>query len=191
MQHYILEFFIGFIVAIGGGLNSSAHANSDPIGEWESVKIVYKFSGNATTKKERATDHQSESLIASTPDKAGSVALTCIKNQLFLSTSTEPMGLVEFTQNQPMTRRIIGKTVKLIVNGEAIESKRWNYAPRNKVLMARSEEYARKIYNSAIRGDNVSLKIMHKGEMALQLPKPNKDFANFGAGCGIGRLASN
>lgn len=74
-------------------------------------------------------------------------------------------------------------------DGDKIALGRWIYDKSDHSAYSNKRKPAAKLYNAVVRGQMVKIIAQGKTSFTLDFPKPNKAFAEFGAGCGIGKLA--
>ncbi len=107
----------------------------------------------------------------------------CIDDQLRVAVGVEPGNvgtMLERTSSRTRTYEI--KTT--IGDGETFESK-WAYKPSLKVAIAQDSVTPRKLYNAAVRGDTISMKLPGKSQFDITLPAVNADFTSFANNCGV------
>ncbi|MEP3892078.1 MAG: hypothetical protein ABJN69_16595 [Hellea sp.] len=174
-----------------GGVNAYAQTQADSSAtheatQWKLHEYTYSLSGFPVPKDIRRKPFSAETIYTNSSDK-GDVAITCLREKLYLSVETKPINFEEFVVNHLTSQRAKVRAVTLRIDGDKKSRNRWTYIPEHKVLLAQKRSDKVKVYNAAISGKAVTLEIGNGKAFKLNLLKPNSTFANFGANCGLGR----
>ena len=171
----------------GYSQNTTANEGGEPQSyHWEQRTIRVSY-GTGYSKEARETPSRGEYIYTVGPDSVGATAIMCFGGipQAVVATTNDPIRPSLMEALKKTKGRYIHPTVK--INDDEISESRWTYRPKAKLAIPHDANVTRKIYNAAIRGDTVSIDISGKGSFSLILPKPNVNFADFGAECGMGR----
>ncbi len=171
-------------VALGGA--KFTHA-SQPANTWKTFDMTMSYSGDGLTKKRRATIDSGE-VIHTTSQTTSGLMFTCLAGYFMVAASMDPQDFRELYK-QSTTRSKLRHIDMSIDGGEKIPLGLWFYKPKLRTVSSRKRFQAAKLYNAVVRRQNVTLYLSGKKPVVLNLPSPNSIFANFGAGCGIGKLA--
>ncbi len=157
--------------------------------EWVSQQYKVMFTGNGIKKDHRYKPYPAEILYTTAFDAPGNVAIHCVNGVMTASVGMEPVDFSEILSDWLSSQRSKSRMPTMKINGERIDAGTWRYVQRFKLLHPGRPHISKKLYNAAIRGETVTLSLDFGNEVTLVLPKPNRDFAHFGAGCGIGKSA--
>lgn len=128
---------------------------------------------------------QGEALATTSEEEPGALFI-CLGSSFRVSISLTPQNIRK--NYRKASRSFKGKYVDMkLDDGKKISLGHWAYAPDTKIIRASKHASAAKLYNAAIRQQQVTLYVSGKKPVILNLPKPNAAFADFGAECGIGR----
>ncbi len=169
--------------------NTIAFAQDDTTdtNTWESFDMTMHYSGNAYTKKRRATIDKGE-VVHTTSDTSSGLMFSCLEGHFMVGISWKPQDL-RATFGETSKRRK-GKNIDMrLDDSEKKKLGLWIYKPSLGTASSRKRWQAAKLYNAVVRQQKVTLYMDGKKSITLDLPKANRAFANFGAKCGIGKLA--
>jgi|GEM_PF-2565011 len=152
---------------------------------WKSYFFTMTFSGFPVRTDMQNKAYPGESIYV-TSDKIGDTALTCIMNKFRATVEVKPTDFEGIITGSKTSRRANAREVDFYVNGEKVADGKWTYVPKLKVILSSKKSDSLRLYNAAVRGDNVALKVSGISKVELSLPEPNEDFVNFGGDCGIG-----
>ena len=175
----------------GSAMAQEAEAEPDATAkvEWVSKKFDIKYSGNGVKKEFRNKPFPVDTIYTNAVGIPGNVAISCINGVQSANVAMEPTDFGTVIEEWLTSRRSKSRIPTMWVGGEKVDASVWRYVQRFKLMIPAKENVVRKIYNASISGDDVRLKLDMGKSVDLVLPKPNKAFAEFGAACGIGRLA--
>lgn len=163
-----------------------AYAQQTDANEWVHAGIKYTL--DRPYHKETDADAVPGEIIYTTDSNKNGLLFSCIGEEFRVTSSLRPQNLQSMITHIRIGRAF--KYVDMSVNdGPRIGLKRWLYDPRNTFLRAEKRSATAKLYNGVIRGGAVRLHIEGRKAVLLDLPKPNRAFAEFGAACGIGKFA--
>jgi hypothetical protein len=154
--------------------------------QWKIFQYTYSLSGFPVPKDMNRKAFAAETLYTNSPDE-GDVAITCLREKLFIAIESKPIDFEAFVLEDQSSQRAKRRAVTLRIDGEKKSRNKWTYNLKHKIIMTNKSADIGKIYNAAITGKPATLQIGGGKAFDLNLPKPNGTFANFGAGCGIGR----
>jgi hypothetical protein len=154
---------------------------------WENFEMTMHYSGNGYTKKRRTTIDYGEVLHTTSSTTSG-LMFSCLEGNFRVAISWKPQDLRAAFQET--SRRRKAKQIDMKLNdGEKKGLGAWIYKPSLGTLSSSKRSQAAKLYNAVVRGQSFTLFMEGKEPVSLNLPKPNRAFAEFGAKCGIGKLA--
>lgn len=178
-----LSFLVGSLSFSASAKDTGSNASA-PL-NWQSYFFTMTFSGFPVK-----TDIQNKAFpgetIYTASDKVGDTAITCIMNKFRATVEVKPSDFEGIVTGSKSSRRANAREVDFYVNDEKVTDGKWTYVPKLKVILSSKKSDSLRLYNSAIRGDKVALKVSGISKVELNLPKPNEDFVNFGGPCGIG-----
>ena len=187
-----IQFFImiGALLSIIA-LATNTHATENPDKHQASNKWEvrdYFFTMDRPWHKETREDAIAGELIFTTSAQTNGLVFTCLEKKFRATTSVEPQNLLTLLKRIRYGRGF--KYVDMRVDGgPKISLKRWHYDPNNTFMQSETRSAAARLYNAIISGKQVVLYIEGRQPLALDLPKPNRAFAEFGAECGLGKFA--
>ncbi|RKQ69284.1 hypothetical protein DES40_2083 [Litorimonas taeanensis] len=190
MRSFILILSVWLLSGAVALAQAGTASSSTEAPEWSHTSFRMQFTGNAVKLDNLGQVFEGEALFTNYPEKKGNVAFSCLTSTLTANIGLVPVDFEAYFREFPRSRRGKVKLPYLYINGEKVKSGQWIYAPNLKIYMPRKKHVVGKLYNAAIRGDSVTLSTNDKDHIPLILPKPNANFANFGAGCGIGKHAA-
>ena len=161
------------------GVKDSAPLN------WQSYFFTMTFSGFPVRTDMQNKPYPGETIYVSS-DKVGDTALTCIMNKFRATVEVKPTDFKGIVEGSVTSRRADAREVDFYVNDEKVADGKWTYVPKLKVILSSQKSNSLRLYNAAIRGDKVELKVSGISKVELSLPEPNENFVNFGGDCGIG-----
>ncbi|CAM3711865.1 hypothetical protein [Litorimonas haliclonae] len=173
-----------------GSLSSSAIAKeadtspSTPL-SWKSYFFTMTFSGFPVRTDMQNKAYPGESIYVAS-EKVGDTALTCIMNKFRATVEVKPTDFEGIITGSKTSRRANAREVDFYVNDKKVADGKWTYVPKLKVILSSKKSDSLRLYNAAVRGDNVALKVSGISKVELSLPEPNEEFVNFGGDCGIG-----
>lgn len=183
--------YVGLLVSFGlGAAAAPAFAgdiSSAPTWERHGIRIV---AGDGYSKDVKGTFVTGEYILPTGPDVAGKTGFLCIRGKLMAMTATDAVPLRENLRKSWMYPNKRFKSPTVFINGEQLPPNRWTYLKKRKVAIPHSLSVTKKLYNAAIRQDEIDIDFDGKEKFSPLLPKPNTVFADFGAECGLGRLKS-
>ena len=156
---------------------------------WEHTNIDISFVGSGIRRDVRGISYDAEAIYTTETEKAGNVAFICVNGTFVSNVALTPQDFKLVISEWLSSTRVKIRQPTVLINGESIRPTRWTYSPTLQFLLPRKTLTTKKLYNAAIRGDTVQIKMDGKDPLTLVLPKPNVAFADFGAACGLGRNA--
>ena len=180
--------FIGITVVSFTALSGSAFAQANQTANtWAGFNMTMHYSGNAYTKERRATIDTGE-VVHTTSDTSSGLMFSCLEGRFMVGISWKPQDFrAKFGETSKRRR---GKNIDMrLDDGEKKKLGLWVYKPALGTASSRKRWQAAKLYNAVVRQQSVTLYMHGKKSITLDLPKPNKAFAEFGAKCGIGKFA--
>ena len=172
-------------VALPFVMQVSALAQDEaPVNSWKTFDVAMSYSGDGFSKKRRATIDKGEAIYTTSQTTNGAM-LTCLEGKLYATLALKPQDFMAAFHKSTRTHKIRRVDYSLD-NSTKKPLGKWIHKPTLDVLASFKRSQAAKIYNSAIRGQKVTLYMEGKKPVILDLPKPNQAFANFGAECGLG-----
>lgn len=179
-----LLFLLSGTQAMAQAQAEDSSAQSAP--QWNLHEYTYSLSGFPVPKDIRRKPFSAETIYTDSPDE-GDVAITCLREKLYVSVEAKPVNFEKFVVEHLSSQRAKVRAVTLKIDGEKKSRNKWTYILEHKVLLAQKRSDKIKVYNAAISGKAVTLQIGNGKAFKLNLPKPNPVFADFGANCGVGR----
>ncbi|MCF6275623.1 MAG: hypothetical protein L3J05_07655 [Robiginitomaculum sp.] len=182
--------FSRFLLLLAGSLllafSVPAQINEDG-NSWDRYKFRLTILGMKSPTPEQEHRYRGEGLVTTSKNEPG-LLFICLDGKFRVSATVKAQNLRHNYSKPPrrVSRRLVDMTLD---GGEKIPLGTWSYAKNTKILRNGKRTTAAKLYNAAVRGQDVVLYIEGNKPIILDLPKPNSDFANFGAKCGIGKLA--
>lgn len=153
--------------------------------EWKSSFFTMEFSGFPVKKDMKNRPFPGESIYV-VSDDVGDIAFTCLLEKLRTTIEIKSTDFESIVLGNNTSQRAKVRNLRFFINGKAVRSKNWTYVSELKVALSSKRSDALRIYNAAIRGDEVQVKMSGADKVRLNLPKPNSAFAQFGSECGIG-----
>jgi hypothetical protein len=185
--------FVSISVAfnhIAGASDNSTSKNSQvPANKiaWQSMNYAIRFTGNMPSKEQRARSYKVEAIYSNAVAEKGNVAFTCVNGIFSVAIALEPTDFEAFIRDNEKSKRRRTRKVPMFINGKRQKLKNWTYVPKTKILLPMKTSTRNKIYNAAIRQDEVLVNLEFKDQVKLILPKVDNTFAEFGAECGLGK----
>lgn len=170
--------------------NESSASVSSPSEKdgWKKIMVTIAFAGSAVLRDERYEPNRVEVIYTGTGETRGNVQFNCYNGRPSVSFAVDPVDMREMLANAPDSRRRNLKRPKISIDGEQIKSQDWIYMPAMQVYRARRLASLKSLYNATVLGSAVQVKT--RGDsVLLNLPKADDVFKDFGAECGLGRLA--
>ena len=161
--------------------------DSPPANTWTNFDMTMHYSGNALSKAQRATIDAGE-VIHTTSDTSPGLMFTCLTGKFYVAASVKPQNFRD-TFNSSTRRHKIKLVDMRLDGGEKTSLGKWLFKPSLGGISSRKRSQAAKLYNAVIRHQEVTLYMSGKKPVTLDLPKPNRAFAEFGAECGLGKFA--
>lgn len=155
---------------------------------WQAATLGISWRGYAIPKDELEKMRPAEVVYSGSIQTSGNVAFVCYNGRPSVSFAVEPTDMMAMMVDPPSSRRMKIKKPKMTVDGENIKSEEWIFMPALDVYRARRSAPFKTLYNATLLGSDVRAKI-GRIEMPLNLPPADDAFKDFGANCGIGRLA--
>ena len=119
----------------------------------------------------------------------GDIVFNCMTGREMIAISIDDTPAAEALGNSWDGVKIRPTSVIVKVNGKVEKFGKWRYQGKTKIIFPRNAGAARRFYNYIVRKDKVEIE--NKGQWyRLEFPKINRDFNEWGAECGIGRLAT-
>ena len=168
-------------------LAQNSSADNEVKQSWEHSKLKVAFTGNAIKKDVRGVFYDGEAIYTTETEKAGNVAFYCLRGGFGANVSLAPADFGEIIDEWMTSKRRRGRKPTLIIDGEKQKSEKWIHLPALKLLIPQKKRTSAQLYNAAVKGREVQIKVVGKDTITLILPKPNTVFADFGAGCNMGR----
>lgn len=154
---------------------------------WTPFFFTAAYRGNAVKKDLLNKPLSGEAIFTSEIDRPGNVAFSCFRGKLSANIGFEPTDFKTLFTDMTRSRRQRAKKIMLYIDGEALRSTQWSYILDMNIYMPQKTLIAKKLYNAAILGKEVTAGPTYKKQTPLILPKPTAVFADFGAECGVGR----
>ncbi|PHR94454.1 MAG: hypothetical protein COA69_02340 [Robiginitomaculum sp.] len=125
-------------------------------------------------------------LVYTTNNTEPGMLFSCQNNKLRAAISLTPQNWEEAMQKS--SRRSKTRDVKMTLDGgETVSLGKFVFKPTLQTLTARNRKQAVRLYNAAIKGQDITISMAAKNSVTISLPKPNQMFADFGGQCGIGK----
>lgn len=179
MSTTILAFAAPHLSYADETVNASAH-------NWKKSDITIQW-GRGFTKEAQNTPSPGEFIYTDGPNVPGTTAIMCFEGKLQAVIAVGDKSINESVGKAWRGQRTRSVRPDFTINGKAISGSYWAYQPNTQLAIPRRPKLTRQIYNASIRGDAVELDLAAKDNVSVILPKPNADFAEFGAECGVGR----
>ena len=172
--------------------------NNEGMNNWVNQQIRLSYKGEGYSDHRKNSVERGEELFTSSATETG-VYFRCLEGRLRVGLVFEPQNLRDAFRNNNITG-VSGngnfvptsnnlRSVKVrFDDGKYIGLGRWIYYKKKSALMSRDRKSAAKIYNAIIKKQAIYAKTSGKPEVLLAVPKIDETFADFGSGCGIGRL---
>lgn len=169
-----------------------------PENVWYLHETTLRYKGNGYSDKVKANTIRGEILFTTSMTKSG-LYFSCFDGKFRVGTTFTPQNLPKaFSGFKTMGISGDGKFVPVpesltfidmtLNGGDKIGLGRWLIDKDAQAVKSRSRKPSAKIYNAIARKQNITIHMGRK-EAVLDLPKINAAFADFGAGCGLGRKA--
>jgi len=155
---------------------------------WKKVFVTIVFTGSAVSLDELGKPNQIEVVYSGTSETRGNVQFNCFNGRPSVSFALEPVDMREMLTNPPDSRRRKLKRPKISIDGTRIDGEDWIYMPAMEVYRARRMASLKSLYNATVMGSAVEVRTRGNTEL-LNLPTADDAFKDFGAKCGLGRLA--
>ncbi|WP_189499242.1 hypothetical protein [Algimonas arctica] len=155
---------------------------------WKNVIINLSWRGNAVSKAELGITKPAEVVYSGTADTPGNIVFNCYNGRPSVSFAILPIDMRGMMTEPPDSRRMKLKRPKISIDGVRIKGEDWIYMPAMKVYRARRIGSFKALYNATILGSDVRVKA-GSDNIQLNVPPADDVFKDFGATCGIGRLA--
>lgn len=154
---------------------------------WTNFDMTMSYSGLGFTKTQRATIDKGE-VVHSTSDTSSGLMFSCLSGHLLVSIALKPQDFRDSFQKT--TGRNKYKHVDMRLDGgERKGLGVWIHKPSLDAVSSRKRSQAAKLYNAVVRRQTIMIYMDGKKPVTLDIPKPNRTFAEFGAECGIGKFA--
>ena len=183
------RLFTCFAFAAAGALALPMAVAEDVAAEnsvWKMRKLKLTL-GKGYTNQDGGQTYRGEYIYTMGPDQAGNIAMTCLNKGFMVVVATKDISIDENFREAWMYPKKVKRQPTVTINGEQIDPNGWIYLKKRGIAIPQSRKLSRKIYNGAIRGDKIFVDFDNKRSFELNLPKPNSDFAYFGAECGMGK----
>lgn len=151
---------------------------------WGVFNMAIYYSGDGYSKKRRAKIDKGEA-IYSTSTRTNGAMLSCLEGNFYGALALKPQDLRKSFKKSTVTHRL-RRVYYTLDGGSKKPLGKWIHKPTLDIIASFKRSQAAKIYNAAIRGQKVTIYIEGKKPIALDLPKPNQTFAEFGSECGLG-----
>ncbi len=188
MIKLISATFLALVTAVPC-LAQSSSQDTDNRQRWESRDLSIAFVGSGVRRDVRGIYNKGETIYSTQKDLPGNVSFICLRKTFMANVALEPADFRVIVDNWQTSSRARVRQPTLLINGESAKPAAWTYSPTLQFLYPRKTVTVKKLYNAAIRGDTVQIKLDGSDPITLVLPKPNAAFADFGADCGLGRNA--
>ncbi len=166
---------------------SSMAQDKQSTNQWKNRKSRMVYSGSGFSRKRRDTIDAVDTIYTTSATTNG-LMFSCIGNYFTVTASVEPQNF-QANFNKSTKRRRNRYLDYKIDDGDKMALGVWTYLSSLSALSSQKRSQAAKLYNAVIRRQKVTLYIMGKKPIVLDLPKPNRAFAEFGSACGLGTLA--
>lgn len=121
----------------------------------------------------------------------GDIVFNCMGGRLLAAISLDETPAAKALSKSWDKPKMTTASVVIRANGEeVIGHEKWYYLRKTKVIVPRSEVGVRHFYNMVVKGDEITAEAKGKTH-SVPMPRPNKSFNEWGAECGIGRLAKD
>lgn len=179
----------GVALCLFPGMVSADLPVSDNTQRTEWVRSEFTFVPERGFSKEAMqTTSDGEMIHTTANDKRGNVAIICLNGRLMSAISLNEEDIFPRTRDVWDSQRSRRIRPHVKIDGKTVRADYWWYQPKLQLTLPMKSSVSRKFYNAAIRQQNVEVDLSNKKPVTLILPKPNGDFADFGAKCGMGRL---
>lgn len=164
-----------------------AKDTAGPSEGWQSQNVSIRYTGLGVKREMRGVINPAETIYSGDTTTSGNVVFTCFAGRFTASFASAPIDFASIiTQKKVAKGGFKRKRLKFKTAGETSEVAGWAYIPKLEIYRAGRRSAAAKLYNAAIRGDDVQVKIRGKGYQPLNLPPVDAAFKTFGAECGLG-----
>jgi hypothetical protein len=119
--------------------------------------------------------------IYSTEDGKPALVLGCNDAGKISATFSLDGNVVDKLQSRSLRSRRVSGT--LTVEGKEPATLYWAYLPTRNMASPMENKFARRLYNAAVTGSNVTLDLGRRGTYEFTPPKLNSDFETFASGC--------
>jgi len=166
---------------------ASAADAASPGESWTSHDMVVQHLKNGARNEVRNVTKPVKSIYSGNKMTPGNVVFSCVGGSLTVSFAPKPVDFAALlTKDKAPTGTAQRRRLDYRINGEKQPFVDWVKIPKLGVYRARKTSTAAKLYNAALRGQEVDVKIRGKDYMPLQLPTVDTAFKNFGSECGLG-----
>lgn len=168
----------------------STNAQDDMNSEqgWTALSVGVSFRGDAVSVDELGKTRIADIVYSGTAETPGNLFFNCYNGRPSVSFALEPVDMQALISNPPDSTRMKLRRPKIIVDGKQIKGEDWIYMPAMDVYRMRRVASFRALYNATLTGSDVRIKSRPE-DIPLNMPAADDAFKDFGAACGIGRLA--
>ncbi|WP_416876756.1 hypothetical protein [Litorimonas sp.] len=184
LSKLLVMWFLASFFALSASAQNANSNVSTPL-NWQSYFFTMTFSGFPVKPDMQNKAFPGETIYV-VSDKVGDTALTCVMNKFRATVEVKPTDFEGIVTGSKTSRRAHAREVDFYVNEEKVADGKWTYVPKLKIILSSKKSDSLRLYNAAIRGDKVDLKVSGISKVELSLPEPNEHFINFGGACGIG-----
>lgn len=180
--------------AIAGERESDAQVNM-----WQMDHVTFRYRGPGYSDKQKSVEHIGDILFTTSTTKHG-LYLNCVGGKFRAGLVFAPQDMKNaFNRIEVKGVGVGGKLILTdkgrisidmkLDDGSKIGLGRWVHNKKTNSAFSIGRKSSAKLYNAVVRKQKVTIFVARHKPIILDLPKPNKAFAEFGAGCGIGKLA--
>ena len=166
---------------------------------WKMDHVKFRYKGRGYSDKQKAKIETGDVMYTTSTTSPG-LYLSCIGGKFRAGIVLEPRDMRQTFKTIKVSGVPVGGKLYLshkdrmyldmrLDDGPKISLGRWTYDKRELSAYSTGRKPAAKLYNAVVRGQTVQIMSEGRKTTTLDLPKPNKSYAEFGAGCGIGKLA--
>lgn len=120
-------------------------------------------------------------IYTDTDDQPGSMLACSEKGEMFAMLTLEPASIPQIMKRNARYARNSNSTVT-VGEGEPTSAK-FRYAPARKTIESAEHTVAAKIFNSAVKGETLTIKTEREGTLETNLPAPDATFKAFAKTC--------
>ncbi|MFN4185362.1 MAG: hypothetical protein ACK4M6_11290 [Hyphomonas sp.] len=114
-------------------------------------------------------------------DQAGSMLACSEKGEMFAMLTLEPSSIPQIMKrNAPYAR---GSDSTVTVGEGEPTTARFRYTPARKTIESADHSVAAKVFNSAVKGETLTIKTQREGTIETTLPAPDAAFKAFAKTC--------